>query len=114
MRMVPNSSSSATSSRTSGTGATASRRQPGRLPEIGLHALQIRRDLSPEGALQLLALQGGERFADAVFDLDEILAASLVPGLELQVARHDVIRAGLDARQPLDGGAHRALAGGDW
>src|SRR5438094_373438 len=51
------------------------RRQPGRLPEIGLHALQVRRDLSPEGALQLLALQAGERFADAVFDLDEILAA---------------------------------------
>src|SRR3989454_1052985 len=51
--------------------------------------------------------------SDAVLDLDQVLATGLVAGLELQVARHDPIRAGLDPRQPLDGGAHRALAGGN-
>jgi hypothetical protein len=82
------------------------RRQAPRLVEVVPHPFEIGRDLVAACALQRLALEGGERRANAVLHLDEVLATRLVARLQLQITRHDPVGAGLDRAEPPDGVPH--------
>src|SRR5207237_2772280 len=59
-----------------------------------------------------LPAQRRSHFFHAVFHLDQVLPASPISGLELQVTRDDPLRSGLDRGEPIDDRAGILLS--DW
>ena len=92
-------------------GDAASLRHPSGILKKALRALQVASHLLTDAALDAQPVQIGERLANAVLHLDQVFPASLVAGLELQVAGDDQERAGLHVREALHGITHGTFAG---